>query len=62
MLAMTAAKNVGTDDPKALVEEMLTVPIEITSGKNMSFENGNNVVKDVFVYTVIDGEFAPYDY
>ena len=41
---------------------MLTVPIEITSGKNMSFENGNNVVKDVFVYTVIDGEFAPYDY
>lgn len=62
MLAMTSARNVGTDDPKALVDDMLTVPIEIASGRDMSFENGNNVVKDVFVYTVTDGEFAPYDY
>lgn len=62
LLAMTAAKNVGTDDPKALVDEMLTLPIEIASGRDMAFENGNNVLKDVFVYTVIDGEFAPYDY
>ncbi len=59
MLAMTAARNVGTGDPKALVAEMLTSPIEITCGKTMHFE-GNNVIKDVFTYTVKDGEFAPY--
>lgn len=60
MLAMTAARNVGTDDPVKLVENMLTTPIEICSGKSLRFENGNNVIKDVFVYTVKDGKFESY--
>lgn len=60
MLAMTAAKNVGTTDPQALIDEMHKAPIEVASGKSMSFD-GQYVVKDVFIYTVKDGEFASYN-
>ena len=57
---MTAAKNVGTTDPQALIDEMHKAPIEVASGKSMSFD-GQYVVKDVFIYTVKDGEFASYN-
>lgn len=60
MLAMTAAKKVGTGDSAALVNEMLTVPIEIASGKSMAYENHNHVVKSVFMYTIQDGQFKSY--
>ena len=39
---------------------MHKAPIEVASGKSMSFD-GQYVVKDVFIYTVKDGEFAAYD-
>ncbi|MDO5101216.1 MAG: hypothetical protein Q4D52_06620, partial [Eubacteriales bacterium] len=60
MLAMTAAKRVGTGDSSALVHEMLTVPIEIASGKSMAYENHNHVVKSVFMYTIQNGQFKSY--
>ncbi len=60
MLAMTAARNAGTGDPHALVEEMLKAPIEIACGKTMHYENGNTLIKDVFMYTVEDGQFDAY--
>ena len=60
MLAMTAARNAGTGDPHALVGEMLKAPIEIACGKTMHYENGNTLIKDVFMYTVEDGQFAAY--
>lgn len=59
MLAMTAAKNAGTDDPHALVKAMLECPIEATSGRDMHYE-GNNVIKGVYAYTVENGEFKTY--
>lgn len=39
-LVLQAAKNVGTNDAKALAAEMLTVPIEPVSGKSMEFQDG----------------------
>lgn len=60
MLAMNAAKNVGTDDPKALVEEMLKCPIDAVSGRDMGYVDGNNVTKGVYTYTVVNGEFKGY--
>lgn len=59
MLAMTAAKNAGTDDPHALVKAMLECPIEATSGRDMHYE-GNNVIKGVYAYTVENDEFKTY--
>ena len=60
MMAMHAAVNVGTDDPDLLVQEMVSNPIEITSGGEISYFDHNRVKKNVFMYTVKDGEFQPY--
>jgi branched-chain amino acid transport system substrate-binding protein len=60
MLAMTAVRNVGAADAKALVQEMLRMPIETVAGLNMRYE-GNNVFKDMYVYRVENGAFVGYD-
>jgi branched-chain amino acid transport system substrate-binding protein len=60
MLAMTAARNVGTADAKAMVREMLTVPIETVAALNMRYE-GNRAIKDMYVYKVENGAFVGYD-
>lgn len=63
MLAMYAAKEVGTTDSKALVEAMLAIPegFQVASGKDMYYKDYNYVVKNVFVYTVKDGQFEVYE-
>jgi branched-chain amino acid transport system substrate-binding protein len=60
MLAMTAARNVGTADAKTLIQEMLRVPVETVSGLNVRYE-GNNIFKDMYVYRVENGAFVGYD-
>ncbi|HIV16612.1 MAG TPA: ABC transporter substrate-binding protein [Candidatus Alectryocaccobium stercorigallinarum] len=62
MLAMLAAREAGTTDPQALMDAMLAIPdgFECVSGKDMSYEDYNYVVKGVFTYTVEDGEFKNY--
>lgn len=60
MLAMTAAKNVGTDDPKALVEEMKKFPVPLITGE-AHFNDGGELIKEVFAYTVKDGKFVLAD-
>lgn len=60
MLALRAARTVGTGDAKALVAEMLSMPFEATSGRDMHYENGNNVIKGVYTYTVENAEFKTY--
>ena len=60
MLAMNAAKIAGTTDPHALVDAMLTCPIDPVSGRDMAYVDGNNVTKGVYTYTVENGEFQPY--
>jgi branched-chain amino acid transport system substrate-binding protein len=60
MLAMTAARNVGTADAKTLVQEMLRMPIETVAGLNVHYE-GNNVFKDMYIYRVENGAFVGYD-
>ena len=61
MMAFTAAKMVGTDDPYALIENMLEVHIEPVSGSSMSYENGNELIKGVYKYIVVDGQFQVYE-
>lgn len=60
MLALRAARTAGTGDAKALVAEMLSMPFEATSGRDMHYENGNNVIKGVYTYTVENAEFKTY--
>ena len=60
MLAMRAARNAGTGDAKALVAEMTSMPFEAVCGRDMHYENGNNVIKGTYTYTVENGEFKTY--
>lgn len=63
MLAMLAAREAGTTDPQAIVDAMLAIPegFESVSGKDVSFQDYNYIVKGVFTYTVEDGQFVSYE-
>lgn len=60
MLAMTAAKEAGTDDPVALVEAMKKFPVPLTTGDAYFDENGE-LFRTVFAYGVKDATFVLAD-
>ncbi|MGI6175525.1 MAG: ABC transporter substrate-binding protein [Christensenellales bacterium] len=61
VLAMDAAKKVGTDDARTLIDEMLKADIEVVAGTDMYYVEGTNtVIKPSAVYIVENGEFKVF--
>ena len=59
MLTLLAAREVGTDDPHALVNEILTYDgYESVSTSHLFFTDYNYANKELCAYTVEDGHFA----
>ncbi len=57
MVAMNAAKNAGTDNTEALVQEIKKLNIPLCAGDAHFDENGD-LIREIFVFSVQDGTFV----
>lgn len=57
MIAMHAAKNAGTDNTDALVQEIKKLDIPLCAGDAYFDENGD-LIREIFVFSVQDGTFV----
>ncbi len=63
MLTLLAARKVGTDDPKALVEAIVSYEgYKSVSTEHLFFSDYNYANKSLCAYTVKDGHFAKVEY
>ena len=56
---LNAVKNVGSDDPDVLADEVRSLPVESVDSFGWYFE-GNEIQKSVLRFQVVDGTFVGY--